>query len=612
MNQTVLGALDVFVVTWRPDLELLERAINALSSQNRHGFSSIHLWIWDNSSDSESLVHIEKLVEKCAAGFNSARVASDATNHGFGKGNNQLLPQSQAPWILLLNQDAVPEPDALNELGVAIESAPQNVAAWEMRQIPYEHPKLYDPSSLEVPWVSGAAVVLRRTAMVDVGGFDPSLFMYAEDVDLSWRLRAAGWTLTYLPRAAVFHDTYSRPGEEKPLQAVEGTLNNLLLRARFGSWLDISVGLLGVTRQILAPSSFPGRRAAFARLLPRFLRHVVSFRRSGKSFRGNFRPTFYGWNYSLHREGAFFPFRCRSEWTAMPLVSIVVRTHRRPAMLREALHSLIHQTYPNVEIIVVEDGEPTAQAMVETEFGSAPRLHYTATGTPVGRSHAGNIGLSLANGDWLGFLDDDDQLFADHVEVLLQTALDKKVLGAYGIAWEVVTKIRSIDPLDYEEESHFVRYRQAFSRPLMWHCNYLPIQSVLFHRSLYDRCGGFQEDMEQLEDWNLWTRYTLESEFVLVDKATSKYRVPADKDNLDSRQDRLDEAYQQAVERQSTMEVRINPRDFVAMVEDYNKGRMLISISNEQVKHALRAVGSLNFVRRTKRRLLARLRGSAT
>lgn len=611
MNSTVLGELDVFIVTWQPDPDLLARAVGALVSQDRHGFSALHLRIWDNSPDPAVRRQIDELVARFAADFASVQVSSDGDNLGFGSGNNRLLRQSSAPWILLLNQDAVPEPDALAVVSAAIASAQSNVAAWELRQIPYEHPKLYDPSSLVTPWVSGAAVVLRRTAMDEVGGFDPAIFMYAEDVDLSWRLRAAGWTLAYLPRAAVFHDTYARPGEEKPLQAVEGTFNNLLLRTRFGSWFDVLIGVLGVARQVCARSSFPGRRTAFAALLPRFLRRAVRFRRSGKPYRGRFRPEFRGWNYALHREGAFFPFRCRRDWRALPLVSVVVRTHCRPAMLREALRSLVHQTYPNLEIVVVEDGAPTARAMIEAEFGSVARLRYVATGERVGRSRAGNIGLSMAGGEWLGFLDDDDQLFADHVEVLLQAALDKGVLGAYGIAWEVVTELRSSEPLEYVEKSHFVRYRQPFARALMWHCNYLPIQSVLFHRSLYERYGGFEEDMEQLEDWNLWTRYTLEHDFVFVDKATSKYRVPGDKRDLDSRQDRLDEAYQQAVERQAAMQIRISPQQFVAMAEEYNKSRTLLAISNEHVKHALRSMGSLNLVRRAKRRLLVLLQGGS-
>jgi hypothetical protein len=95
--------------------------------------------------------------------------------------------------LLVINQDCIVEPGALETL-VAIAAADDDrVAAWEMRQIPYEHPKAYDPVTLDVPWVSGAATLFRRAAFDAVGGFDDAIFMYGEDVDLSWRLRARGW-----------------------------------------------------------------------------------------------------------------------------------------------------------------------------------------------------------------------------------------------------------------------------------------------------------------------------------------------------------------------------------------------------------------------------------
>ncbi len=58
---------------------------------------------------------------------------------------------------------------------------------------------------VEVDWVSGACFLVRRSAFEQVGGFDESYFMYAEDVDLCWRLGQAGWTAAYVPAAEVTH-----------------------------------------------------------------------------------------------------------------------------------------------------------------------------------------------------------------------------------------------------------------------------------------------------------------------------------------------------------------------------------------------------------------------
>jgi N-acetylglucosaminyl-diphospho-decaprenol L-rhamnosyltransferase len=57
----------------------------------------------------------------------------------------------------------------------------------------------------EVDWVSGACFLARREAWDGVGGFDSTFFMYMEDVDLCWRLRAKGWSVAYEPAAQITH-----------------------------------------------------------------------------------------------------------------------------------------------------------------------------------------------------------------------------------------------------------------------------------------------------------------------------------------------------------------------------------------------------------------------
>jgi GT2 family glycosyltransferase len=573
-----LIALDVQIISFRPAEEDLSGLLDSLVHEQSSSGIILNVHIWDNSPDTESQTAVDAIAAKQRDSLSIA-VWRDGKNHGFGVGHNRLLAHARSDWVLLLNQDLRLDPGCLSELAMAVERDAA-VAVWELRQRPYEHPKIYDPSYLDTPWFSGAAFMARRDALKVVGGFDPRIFMYGEDVDLAWRLRAAGYRVAYLPRASVIHHTYRYPHEVKPLQALEGTLTNLCLRARYGRWRDVWQGIAMLGVEFLMPSSFPGRRRGFCKVAVRFAWQLAYFRRSGRVMRASgFQPSFLMWNYALHRDGAFHPFSAPTPPDAGPLVSIVVRTHDRPDVLREALLSIANQTYRNIEVVVVEDGAPVAQAMIEREFASRMPIRYVATGEKSGRSKAGNLALSMARGDWLNFLDDDDQLFADHVEVLLETALRERKKGVYGLAWEVATRIESKSPFRYVECNHATVHRQPFSRLTMWHHNFLPIQTVLFHRSLYEKYGGFETDMDQLEDWNLWTRYTLCDDFLLVNKTTSKYRIPAESNIQADRQTLLDHAYQQAVARRAEMKLELTPQDVLRMVDGHHREQTVIYVS---------------------------------
>lgn len=550
-----ISAIDVQIVTWRSDEAQLRRLLDSLVLEAASGVA-LHVAIADNSVDVQFADALRVLSMPYARRFASLRLVVNDANLGFGRAHNALSADARSEWMLLMNPDAALLPGTLSVL-LAQAAKDTAAAAFECRQQPFEHPKNYHPITLETEWCSGAALLLRRRAFDEVAGFEPRLFLYGEDVDLSWRLRAAGWKLRFMPQAVVVHDSYRHAGEVKPAQVAGGTLANLLLRMRYGSWRDVRAGYMQLLHEIRVGNSFPGRRRALLGNLHKSVKLLPHFRRTRVAASEGFAPRFAGWDFERRRKGAFFT---PPTAVGMPLVSILIRTHRRPHWLREALISVERQTWPNIEIVVVEDGPNLSQRMLDIEFAHLKsRLTYVATGTPVGRARAGNLALSLARGEWLNFLDDDDLLYADHVESLVSVALAEDVPGAYGIGWEVPTDVESEQPLRYLETDWLLRFQMPFNHATLWVENFMPIQTVLFHRRLYERHGGFAEDMDQLEDWNLWTRYTLEDRFVLVDKTTSLYRVPARPEVAERRQQALDQAYRDARERQAAMRAALSP-----------------------------------------------------
>ncbi len=134
-------------------------------------------------------------------------------NIGFGAAQNLLMAEAfkrHAELYIAANPDGRFHPDTIGEI-IRMLSAHGDRALIEATQFPEEHPKEFDPETLDTPWVSGACLAISRTVYETIGGFDEAFFMYCEDVDLSWRARAAGIATKICPRSLFFHAVSNRP-----------------------------------------------------------------------------------------------------------------------------------------------------------------------------------------------------------------------------------------------------------------------------------------------------------------------------------------------------------------------------------------------------------------
>ncbi|XAH22977.1 glycosyltransferase [Xylophilus sp. GW821-FHT01B05] len=489
----------------------------------------LHLWFVDNQSTDSTPAQLQTAVDALrAAGVDAALLRRP--NNGFGAGHNAGLAEGRSRFALVSNIDLEFEPGAL-KLVVATALQDTAGAAWELRQKPYEHPKFYDPVTGAVNWNSHACVLLRRQAFEAIGGYDDNIFMYGEDVELSYRLRRAGWVLRYCPSAVVMHYSYEAAGQVKPVQYTGSTFANLYLRLKYGRAADAGIVPLMALGLLVLPQPFPGARKAlvrsFARLAVKAPLALAARRSSDAVF------PFQVWDYEIRRDGAFVEGHPLAD--ERPLVSVITRTFQgRERLLRQAMLSVAHQTYPQVELIVVQDGGDSLRAAAD-EVASVTGLDCRFIAAPKqGRSTTGNIGVAAARGRWCLFLDDDDLLFADHVETLVHALQQNtEAVAAYSPAWEVETDFPDGVAGEYREVSYTVPpvLKQEFDLELLQERNYMAIQSVLFERRLFEERGGFDVDMDALEDWVLWNVYADGHRFAYVPKVTSIFRTPANVEN---------------------------------------------------------------------------------
>ena len=200
----LLRKLVVAVVTYHNSSEQIEQLLKSiqLASDNLCDMPvEVEIFVTDNGAETEwPKTHLR------LAKFDSEG------NVGFGKAMNRMMSVAFAnpdtEWFLCLNPDGALHHKALREL---LLSSGQNPASLiEARQFPEEHLKQYDPETHETPWASGACLLIRRNIYQAIGGFDQHLFMYLEDVDLSWRARAAGFSVKVSPNSLYGHDVLGR------------------------------------------------------------------------------------------------------------------------------------------------------------------------------------------------------------------------------------------------------------------------------------------------------------------------------------------------------------------------------------------------------------------
>jgi GT2 family glycosyltransferase len=238
-------AVTVVVVTWQ-GAHLLGPCLDSLAGQTLPH----EVVVVDNASTDDTAAVL--------AAHPDVRVIANEENLGFAGGAQQGLDAATGEWVAFLNNDAVADPDWLATLVTAAQADPGVAAVTSLLLLAGTDPPrvnnagvvllptLYgadraagaDPATVaepaEVFGFSGGAALLRRSAAVAVGGFPVRFFLYYEDTDLSWRLRLAGWTIRYEPRAVVHHRHAASSDPSSQLFAFHNERNRLLTLARCG------------------------------------------------------------------------------------------------------------------------------------------------------------------------------------------------------------------------------------------------------------------------------------------------------------------------------------------------------------------------------------------
>lgn len=205
-----------------------------------------------------------------------------------------------------------------------------------------------------------------------------------------------------------------------------------------------------------------------------------------------------------------------------PLVSIIVRTKDRPKLIRSALKSVSAQTFRPIEVVLVNDGGCDLDVEELKDILGDISLNYIKLPENKGRAYAGNTGIENAKGEYVGFLDDDDEFYPDHVETLASFLHQSEYKVAYTDSLMVY---RGYDPQTYQlkkERSELI-FSQDYDFDKLVFENYIPFMCLMFGKEVLMNSGGIHTDFDLYEDWDLLIRIGDRYPFHHIKKITANY-----------------------------------------------------------------------------------------
>jgi glycosyltransferase involved in cell wall biosynthesis len=201
------------------------------------------------------------------------------------------------------------------------------------------------------------------------------------------------------------------------------------------------------------------------------------------------------------------------------LVTVVIPAYNADLYVRQAVESCLAQTYGNIEVIVVDDGSVRPQA----EFLSGvidPRLTVVRQDNG-GVAAARNHGARLGSGEFIAFLDADDYWLPGKLQI--QVDLLRRSDTAV-----VFCDLRRLQGDTFLPAS----YLASFELPAGGHIfpglvrrNFIPLSSAVVRRNVFESVGGFCEDRDIWEDWDLWLRLAQSHVISHADESLAVYRL---------------------------------------------------------------------------------------
>ena len=189
-----------------------------------------------------------------------------------------------------------------------------------------------------------------------------------------------------------------------------------------------------------------------------------------------------------------------------PLVSVIIPTYKRPEKLPRVISSVQNQTYPNIEIIIVDDNNPDTDARKHTEeimasYADNPRVKYVKHEHNKNGSAARNTGARNSNAKYVAFLDDDDEFYPEKIEAQVKRL--EELPDVFAVCYTTVVYEKEDGSISESEEK---REGDLFFDALTRELSFQAGSNLFVRKDAFDSIGGFDETFKRSQDKEVVTR----------------------------------------------------------------------------------------------------------
>lgn len=191
----------------------------------------------------------------------------------------------------------------------------------------------------------------------------------------------------------------------------------------------------------------------------------------------------------------------------MEKISIILPTYNRAHLLKRAINSVLNQTFKNWELLIIDDGSTDNTKNIINDFSNDNRIKYFYKENSGGPAGPRNMGINEATGEYIAFLDSDDEWLSEKLEKQLSLFNNTNFnIGFVGCNVNIIEKLNdnTLKSSDYK-----IKYNGNILQNILESNFILSCSNVLTKKNILIQNGGFDTQLKYLDDWDMWIKISM-------------------------------------------------------------------------------------------------------